>query len=273
MLSGGKNLIQETDVILGYLVRGGANGVHRFAINMDTHSGRRLTRMMCVVSTHQKKDSRTMITVGMATVLDRAQQFRAAFESLMPQVGAIHPYINAGYGEWPTDAGKFAGVTTASEGYYFCCDDDYIYPPDYAETLCAAIDRHPGSICGFAGGVLKDPPIMSYYSDGRIWNRHWRDEQDNDQPVNILMTCLCGWKVGTVEITMNECKVPMAVDIHLALAAQRQRVPMWLCARPVDWLVYQNIPEPETIHGHLRRSSPRQTGLINDYGAPFEVFG
>ena len=214
-----------------------------------------------------------MISVGMATIPDRVKEAERATDSLRPQVEHIYLYENTARGTWPTDAGKLMGLSRTKSGYYFCCDDDYIYPADYAEALCEAIDRHPGSICGFAGGLLKDPPIVSYYRDGRTWKRHWTEPQGIDAPVNILLTCLCGWKVGTVEIDMDECKVPMAVDIHLALAAQRQRVPMWLCARPVDWLVYQNIPEPETIHGQLRRKSPRQTGLINDYGAPFEVFG
>ena len=209
----------------------------------------------------------------MATIPERATEFRAAFASLMPQVDAIWPYVNEGRGIWPTDAGKLYGLRFAyPDGYYFCCDDDYVYPSDYAKTLVQAIDRHPGAICGFAGGVLRNPPIESYYKDGRIWNRHWTEPQEADSPVNILMTCMCGWKKGTVEIDMEDCRVPMATDIHLALAAQRQRVPMRLCARPTDWLQYQNIPRSETIYGQLRGNDGAQTNLLNDWGKPFEVF-
>jgi len=197
----------------------------------------------------------------------------AAVESLEPQVDRIWPYYNRGRGVWPTDAGKLYGLDLAADGYYLVCDDDYIYPPDYVDTLVAAIDRHAGAICGFAGGVLNDPPIESYYKDGRLWNRHWSEPQDCDRQVNILMTCLCGWQVGTVDIRMDECITPMATDIHLALAAQRQRVPMWLCRRPTGWLTYQNIPRDHTIYWSLRDGNDsEQTALINDYGQPFEVY-
>ena len=213
-----------------------------------------------------------MITAGMATIPERGREFTAAVDSLDGQIDTLWPYFNDARGVWPTDAGKLMGLRYALPGYYFCCDDDYIYPPDYAETLTAAIDRHPGCICGFAGGVLKDPPIKAYYEDGRLWNRHWRESQDCDCPVNILMTCLCGWKVGTIDIRMEECRVLMATDIHLALAAQMQGVGMWLCARPTDWLTYQNIPRKDTIFGQLKGNDEAQTELINGYGQPLKVF-
>ena len=214
-----------------------------------------------------------MITVGIATVPERADQFKRVLADLKAQDAVVFGYASHGQKGDFTDAGKFNALQYASEGHVLFCDDDLYYPKDYVAKLIEGIDRNPGCVCSFGGGILRDPPITSYYHGGRKWKAHCIAHNiPEDMAVNIVGTGVCGWKVGTIQISPEMCPEPYMADIHLALAAQRQRVPMRLLKHPDNWITHQEIDYAETIWGKFHESDAPMAKKINDYNQPFEVF-
>lgn len=83
------------------------------------------------------------IVVGMATFADRKKQFKRAYESLRDQVDEILVYDNSLHSRDLTDNGKFRFLEMFDEPiYYFSCDDDIEYAPDYVEFMINGIEKH-----------------------------------------------------------------------------------------------------------------------------------
>ncbi|KKL23010.1 hypothetical protein LCGC14_2429670, partial [marine sediment metagenome] len=66
------------------------------------------------------------------------------------------------------DAGKFFGAerTTHQDFYYLSCDDDLIYPWDYAEKMIQWIDFFDRrAVISLHGSTFSQMPVTSYYKD------------------------------------------------------------------------------------------------------------
>lgn len=232
-----------------------------------------------------------MITVGIATMPGREENIQRVVADLSTQVDAIHVYANQlpGIPRWTaeydnlfwhtgrnlTDAGKLYGLDCVTDGYYLVCDDDLLYPPDYAERLVDGIKRYGDErICGWSGGILKSPPINDYYRDGRVKRWHWKEEIAADQPCNMLLTCLAGWHVDVLRgWSHRACMVEKMTDIWLALEAQKRRIGMTVLARPAGWIQHQEIDHARTIWAELTSDGAEaQTGVINRWQYEFRLF-
>jgi len=114
-----------------------------------------------------------MTTANIATLPAREIQLARTVKSLYNQVDYINIWLND-YDKVPSwlsdskistqlsnnigDMGKFLFKI---DGYYFSCDDDIIYPPDYVKILK---DRLDGNIVTIHGKNFKTP-CKSYYHD------------------------------------------------------------------------------------------------------------
>ncbi len=85
------------------------------------------------------------VVIGMATYngKGRDRSISEAIASLMGHGAILYLYDNSKHILNLTDNGKFHGLAKMKEPcYYFTCDDDLIYPPDYIPDMIEKIKEH-----------------------------------------------------------------------------------------------------------------------------------
>ena len=122
-----------------------------------------------------------MIRASLASIPERERSLQQTVASLLPQVDRLGVYLN-GYDSVPDflhdpridvarseetgdrgDAGKFFWSDAGDFDYHLACDDDLLYPPDFAATMVAACDRHGRrALVGLHGALMREKPAGYY---------------------------------------------------------------------------------------------------------------
>lgn len=237
----------------------------------------------------------SLIYAGMASVPGREAQLKKTVASIEPYIDHLFLFLNdyQDIPEWVRqhkkitpflsrmeksnkgDAGKFFGLNkiTVRDFYYFTLDDDMLYPPDYTWKMIGKIEKHHRKVVVGCGGYIMKGVVNQFYND-RQTNWHISMPNKEDRPVHILHTCLTAWHSSALQFRYEDCEKPNMGDIWLALAAQKNHVPMILIERPVNWVLPQPLPVIQTIYGRFRNSCPDQTTAFNSWAhwkiLPFE---
>ncbi|AGX88449.1 glycosyltransferase [Candidatus Symbiobacter mobilis] len=190
------------------------------------------------------KELSNAVFVGMAAIPDRVAALEASICSLLPQAERIGVYLNgweqipsflqhekiivAGMGEPDIgDVGKFHWVDD-HDGYYFTCDDDLIYPPDYiARTLAKLRHYHGNAAVGWHGSVLMEPFARYYDTNSRkvfLFGSH----RPHDTAVHILGTGCCAFHTQVMQVRKADFTAPNMADIFFALNGQKQKIPFYV---------------------------------------------
>ena len=216
----------------------------------------------------------------MATQPGREESLREALASLLEQVDTVHVYLN-GFREIPKwlrmdsveahlgptlgDAGKFLRSGMASD-YCLTVDDDIIYPPDYVEAMIDHVERLGRRVCvGVHGAVFSRMPVSDYYEDRLV--HHYRESLGEDQAVHILGTGTLCWHTSTIDISLQDFRIPNMADVWFALKAQQTHVPLVCIPRDRHWL--RDTPQSssqDSLWGS-REMADQQTQTVNGYGA------
>ena len=81
------------------------------------------------------------VVIAIATIGNRPRQLELTLDSLCGQCDELMVYNNETRKIDYTDNGKFYFLDLFKEPvYYFSCDDDIIYPPDYVSKTIEAIE-------------------------------------------------------------------------------------------------------------------------------------
>lgn len=240
-----------------------------------------------------------MIVATMASLSSREKLLEQTVASLLPQVDALCVYLN-GYDQIPrflrhpkvlhAVLSKEAGWRGAEAKLWFwdrdefkaapawrdddvalICDDDIIYPPDYAARMVAALDERPGTIACVHGSIMMEPFVS--YVESR-WVARAGSEIGAPARVHIPGTGTMAFRRGTLDfrlgrdVTWSHC-----VDVMAALAAKRQGVEVWSVARGGRWL--QPMPLPKDGTGIFKQRvgagvADVETKLLQD-AAPWPV--
>ena len=214
-----------------------------------------------------------MIVAGIASMGKRHASLIDTVNSLTPQVDMVHVYcqpdhpakpsdfaepervelIGPGvYGKDMGDAGKFYRAGEYEDAYYLSCDDDLVYPPDYADTVVEAINAYGGRvIVGFHGVLMKKNP-KHYYRDRQVF--HGLGSLADDQYVHVIGTCSCGFHTKHVPLTFADFKSENIADIWISLWAQEHAVPVVCLKHRKGWIQHtEKIDLKETLfHGFHR---------------------
>ena len=185
--------------------------------------------------------------VGLASIPERERSLERSVASLLPHVDRVCVHLNR-YRRMPSflrtakvrvtwsrqdgdlgDAGKFMQVAHAP-GYFLACDDDLAYPPDYAASTVAAIERHARrAVVGYYGRLLSSRGLQ-------IERYHFVGDQAEERRVHVLGSGVCGLYAPELLLSVDDFPEPNMADIWLGLWAQRRRVPLVVLPHPGDWL-------------------------------------
>ena len=198
-----------------------------------------------------------MITASMSTVAWRRPALEQMLPTILPQVDRlnvflqgyettpeilIHPKITVVDGrdhpEWLAlkSTAKLFWIAQGlvANGVHLCVDDDILYPPGYAGYVAAKIERYQGrAVVGFHGALYKEQ-VNHIYRDRTEW--HYEKMCAADVPVHTIGSGTIGWYTGALALTRDDLLGDDAVDYRIAIAAQKQRVPMVCLSRDPGYL-------------------------------------
>lgn len=195
-----------------------------------------------------------MIIAGMATMPDRLFYLEQVVEAVRPQVDVLRVYLN-NFVEVPPflkseeacmsqdalgdlgDAGKFYWVNGGAGDYthYVTLDDDIGYPQDYVATLKSECDIRGGqSIVGVHGSEFTNP-IEDFVTSRKNRYRFY-ESLDKAQSVHMLGTATTMWCRNAIQLGPDDFPLKNMGDLQLAIAAQKQQVPLVAIPRLANWM-------------------------------------
>lgn len=215
--------------------------------------------------------------VGMATIPERENTLERVISSLHGQVDKIELSLN-GFTDIPDwfvnypkvistlwtndkgDANKFLNIWRYPKAYYFSCDDDIIYPPDYIDTYIKHINRFK-CLVTIHGAHIPDRKIQSYYS-GKIQKAHCLNKCKQVK-VHIPGSGVSGFDTSQLNIDYEKFKEPNMADIFLAMQCEEQNVNRLSIKHSKGWIQGGLNEGRETIYETHKNNDSIQTKLVN----------
>lgn len=198
-----------------------------------------------------------MITASLSTVAWRRPALERMLPTIVPQVDRLNVYLQ-GYDAVPdclrgekihvidgrdhprwTELRSNAKLFWAAQGLvdpgvHLCVDDDIDYPPSYVARVTEGIDRYRRrAVVGFHGSRYTDR-VESIRTDRTEW--HYEKACDADTAVHVIGTGTIGWHTDTLRLTPDDAAGWDGIDLRVAIAAQRQQVPMVCLRREAGFL-------------------------------------
>ena len=145
--------------------------------------------------------------------------------------------------------------------YYFSCDDDIIYPPDYVQITKKYIEKYQ-SIITYHGDILIKKNSNNYPEFRRF---HFKSEIKKAKVVHVAGTGLTAFRTdyfNPVDIYDSEYK--NMVDQLFSLEAAKQHRQIVIPPHEKDIFISQPIPTNKTIWGKHGNTRPEQIYLANE---------
>jgi len=191
---------------------------------------------------------------GIATIKGREQALEDTIDSLQNQMDDIYVFD----GNKKGDAVKFDAYN--KDCYYFSCDDDLIYPPDYAQRMILSNHKYDNAIITCHGRIFI-PPITDYYKNGIKY--HCLHEVVEDVRVDCGGTGVMMMK-GQLDFKLDDFKTKNMADIWIALFANKQHKRIVCLSHKSGWIRHTDkIDLNKTIHAMNVNDCKIQTELIN----------
>lgn len=190
------------------------------------------------------------ITAQLATIPGRDPL--PTVKSLIPQVDLVRVALN-NYKEIPTslnlrkvepflrnnekgDAEKFYECYK-QKGYFFTCDDDLIYPPDYVERMMRGFDDYGDNIYTFHGRDYPPKPIRSYYGD-RIRAYRCLCDVEEDVYVDVGGSGVMAWHTDYFSVDYDRITTKNMADIWVSLFASEKNLKIICLSHKEGWIKY-----------------------------------
>lgn len=197
----------------------------------------------------------------MATFKGREVAVKKAIESLIHQVDEVILYDNE---QNPNlyDNGKFYGLTMQNEPcYYFTCDDDLEYPPNYVERTIEAIEKYK-CIITHHGRLLKGLDL-SYYR-GHTGFR-CLDAVSFDGLIDVCGTGVTAFRTDYFNpVGLHNSEDVKMSDLVFSLEAKKQNKDIRIIPHAQGWIKHLPINFSNTIHATESRKELRQIQIANE---------
>jgi hypothetical protein len=203
--------------------------------------------------------NRLPIIVGIATFKGREELLKRTIESLNGQVDKIIIYDNE-VNKDLTDNGKFYGLTLQKKPcYYFSCDDDIIYPPNYIQQTIKAIDKHD-CIITYHGRKLKGKGL-EYYQGHESYSCFKTVNQQIE--LDVCGTGVSAFKTSYFKpIDLINSEYKNMSDVIFSLEAKKQNKKILMLSHSQGWIVEQRTQI--NIHTEQIKNSQTQTKLCDE---------
>jgi hypothetical protein len=200
---------------------------------------------------------RTSVCAAIASYPPRRRMLRDAVQSLLPQVDHLFVFLN-NYDTVPRylarnkEAGNIHYILDSASGlrasakfywvgkhecYWLICDDDIIYPPDYAATMVGAVKKYEDkAFVGVHGSIF--PERLASYYDPAIVLIPFMQSLVHDKYVHMLGTgtlCLHSSVLRARDVG-RLLRHPTENDETLALICRERGIPLIAIRRPAAWL-------------------------------------
>ena len=238
----------------------------------------------------------TKITAQLATIPARERFAKEAVKSLLPQVDKIrialnnysydgvagivpdwldHPKIERIYCDnSKMDGYKFLDAHL-NDGYVLICDDDILYPPDFAETMVKHLNffSHP-TVLSIMGKNLMPRPMESY-ANGR--HEFFRAFEMHTHFKKCELIGMCGAIYHTRNCKVNETDMVITdSDVCMSVYCDKNRIDKYVVPHAGEWC--KDLMEGVTLesdgvrpavptmwmHNKLEKRDKQITKYIND---------
>jgi hypothetical protein len=145
--------------------------------------------------------------------------------------------------------------------FYLSCDDDFVYPANYAETMRAAVEQWRGQAIVTAHGRTYVGRARGFFEvvPGSLGTIHRRVE--SGRWVNHAGSGVMAWDTRRVHIP-STWPERNATDAQVSVWAQKNRVPIWLVPHPAKWLNSLASSDPRGIFRTSQRDKHRTRNAL-----------
>jgi hypothetical protein len=224
----------------------------------DVKDGQGMTKIEGIPNL--KLISKIKIVVGMATFAGREQAVERAINSLINQVDEIVLYDNE-VNPNLYDNGKFYGLKLQRKPcYYFTCDDDLIYPPNYVQTMIVAIEKHKTIVTHH--GRIVDSLDVSYYRSHKTFR--CLNYNTVECLIDVPGTGVTAFRTDYFNPKqLYKAKDVKMSDIVFGLEAKKQGKKITILRHPSNWIRQIQIDNSKSIHTTEYKREQRQIELTN----------
>jgi len=217
------------------------------------------------------------ISANMATMPERTDSAIKVIESIYDQVSYIRLYLN----NFETIPEKFKeekisihqGVDLKSSGkvfwatnpdeYYFCIDDDILYPSDYIKYSIQKLNEYNDDvIISYHGRKFeKHKKIKNYFKDYKKYY-HFKDENIRDREVEVIGNGVSCWNTNNIIIDVNKFKYYYMDDILVSSQAAEQNKKRIVVAHQENYLTPIKT-SGNTLYKQYHKNHKTQTEVYN----------
>lgn len=220
-----------------------------------------------------------MIRAQIATLPNRYNSLMQTVKSLINQVDSIFIAFNGPvdlseylfdekiecgfFDNSKGDAMKFYEVEKFT-GYFFPCDDDLIYPPDYVQRMINKINIHR-CLVTHHGKIFANRPIRSYHHGATIRLRCLGEVSEGCY-VDVCGSGVSAFHTDDLKLKLSDFKKPNMADIWLSKICHEQNVKMLCLPHPAGYFGYNHFTD--NIYDNSHRNETFQTQLVNTFLKP-----
>ena len=201
------------------------------------------------------------VVVGIATTGTRDESLAKTIDSLKGQVDEIRIYDNSKERIDLTDNGKFYFLAYYKDPvYYFSCDDDIIYPPDYVYKTIEAIEKHK-CIVTYHGRILRGLNRNYYRGHSSFACLH---NYPQTMELDVAGTGVTAFRTDYFNPTeIYKADEKRMSDLVFSLEAAKQGKKIIHIGHEAKWIRYIEQPKGTTIYEQEVNSQTKQIELAN----------
>ena len=223
----------------------------------------------------------------MTTFPPRFSELPRVVASLAPQLDALMIYVNGDPDGLPelsswanvdvvrgvdragdlSATGKMYHLQRLENCYVFTVDDDFIYPPDYAEKMIALLDGFDRQ-CGVTVHGSLFPPRPRWYYE-RTQGFDAQKPLTRHQLVTLAGSGAFLFHQSTLPVRFEDFLPDVMVDLVLSREARRRGLPIFAIARPERWLRFLG---GEGLWERFRRTITHHTVEARRHDWSFDVY-
>lgn len=199
------------------------------------------------------------VVVSLCSIPSREKSLEKTINSLYSQADIIYVYLD-GYsdipkfisdnskiklitkpsGDSPRDNAKFIPYNelkvSLKSFYYFTCDDDIVYPPDYVNTMIRTLNKFENKVAVGVHGVVVAEKAKSYFKNRFVYHFE-NDSLSNYELVNNIGTGTGAFHSSILNaIDVKKWPQGGMVDIFFGALCYEKNIPLVVIPRHDGWL-------------------------------------